>query len=507
MALPKEPRQKMINMMYLVLTALLALNVSAEILNAFRTVNNSLDKSNNVIDKANAGISEQMALMLEDPAQRDKAAMWKPKADSALAISKEVSVYINSLKEKLMAEAGKKDGDSTYKENDLDAATRLFEKQGEGEKLYKTLEKFKSDVLAVLPKDIAQTLEKDLPIDLTMPKTETAGNNTWSAAYFRMTPAIAGITILSKFDNDVKRTGNIIANKCMEQVGKVKLILNKFEPLVSQNTEYTLPGQPIMVSAGLGAFSTENLPTVTINGSSRPVDPATGLASWETTASGGGDQSVKVVISYKNPNTGLQESVEKVIKYTVGQPSGASIFLEKMNVMYIGVDNPLTISSGSGKAERMTVSFTGGSITPAGGGGKYIAKPTTPGPATVNVNIEGRNSPFPIRVKYLPDPVPVVGQKSGGQESSAVFKAQGGLRAILKDSEFDAPFTVISYTMAGIGQGFQQYTPVQVNGSQWGSNAVISNCRPGSQVFFDDIIVRGQDGKNRKLPSISFQLK
>lgn len=95
MALPKEPRQKMINMMYLVLTALLALNVSAEILNAFRTVNNSLDKSNKIIDKANMGISEQMALLLDDPGQREKAAFWKPKADSAIAISQNVSSYIN----------------------------------------------------------------------------------------------------------------------------------------------------------------------------------------------------------------------------------------------------------------------------------------------------------------------------------------------------------------------------------------------------------------------------
>jgi gliding motility-associated protein GldM len=497
----------MINMMYLVLTALLALNVSAEILNAFRTVNNSLDKSNRLIDESNNAVTEQLGQMLEDPNLATRAKIYKPKADSALAITKEVSIYINNLKEKLMAEAGKKEGDSTYKENDLDAATRLFEKQGEGEKLYKVLEKFKNDVLAVLPKEIAQNIEKDLPIDLSMPKTQNAGNNTWTAAYFRMTPAIAGITILSKFDNDVKRTGNIVANKCLEQVGKVKVIFNKFEPLVSQNTEYTLPGQPIKISAGLGALSTDNLPTVTINGVSRPVDPRTGLATWETTASGGGDQSVKVVISFVNPNTGEKEIAEKIIKYTVGQPSGASIFLEKMNVMYIGVDNPLTISSGTGKAESMKVSFTGGSISPAGGGGKYIAKPTTPGPATVNVSIEGRNYPFPIRVKYLPDPVPVVGQLSGGKMPSAQFKAMGGLRAVLKDSEFDAPFTVISYTLAGIGQGFQQYTPVQITGSQWGSNAVISNCRPGSQVFFDDIIVKGPDGKNRKLPSISFQLQ
>ncbi len=506
MALPKEPRQKMINMMYLVLTALLALNVSSEILNAFKTVNNSLDKSNAIIDESNQGISASMKEMLEDPNLKERAAMWKPKADEALALTSEASKYINDLKQQLLVEAGLKE-DGTYKEDNLDAASRLFEKKGEGEKLHERLKKFKEDILKVLTPELAKEIEASLPIDLEKPKTENAGNNTWSAAYFRMTPTIAAVTILSKFDNDVKRSGNLVANRCMEQVGKVKLVLNKFEPLVSQNTEYTLPGQPIKITAGLGAFSTENLPTVTINGSPRPVDPATGTASWETTASGGGDQKVNVVVTYTNPSTGQKETLTKPVKYTVGQPSGASIFLEKMNVMYIGVDNPITVSSGSGKAEKMSVSFTGGSISGAGGGGKYIANPTTPGPATVNVNIEGKSYPFPIRVKYLPDPVPVVGQQSGGKMPSAQFKQMGGLRAILKDSEFDAPFQVVSYTLAGNGAGFQQYTPVQLNGPAWGSNAVISQCKPGSTVFMDDIIARGPDGKNRKLPSIVFQLQ
>jgi hypothetical protein len=178
-----------------------------------------------------------------------------------------------------------------------------------------------------------------------------------------------------------------------------------------------------------------------------------------------------------------------------------------MNVMYIAEENPITVSSGSGKAERMSVSFTGGSIAADGGGGKYIAKPTTPGPATVNVSVEGKNFPFPIRVKYLPDPVPVVGTLSGGKMPSSNFKVMGGVRAILKESDFDAPFQVLSYTLAGNGAGFQQYTPVQIAGTAWGSNAVITQCKPGSTIFIDDIIARGPDGKNRKLPSIAFQLQ
>jgi len=515
MALPQEPRQKMINMMYLVLTALLALNVSSEILNAFRTVNNSLDKSNEVINQANAGISANMKLMLEDENLRVRAEYWKPKADSALQITEKMASYIGELKERLLKEAGRDDGMPMYdeegtplfKEDNLDAPTRLFETMGEGDKLYAALVKFKVDILKVLPTELASKLDSILPIDLTMPRTQNKGNNTWTSAYFRMTPAVAAITILSKFENDVRRSGNLVANTAMDQVGKVKVILNKFEALVSQNTEYTLPGQPIKIYAGLGAFSTENLPTVIINGTPRTVDPATGTASWETVAAGGGDQSVKVSITYTDPNDGSRKVSEKTVKYTVGQPSGASIFLSKMNVMYIGVENPVTVSSGSGKAENMSVSFTAGAISGAGGGGKYIAKPTTPGNATVNVNVDGKSFPFPIRVKYLPDPVPLVGNESGGKMSSAKFKAIGGLRATLKDTDFDAPFLIISYNLAGIGPGFQQYTSVPISGPAWGGNAVATQARPGSQVFFDEIIARGPDGRNRRLPSISFQLQ
>lgn len=504
MALPKEPRQKMINMMYLVLTAMLALNVSAEILNAFKTVNNSLLNSNVVIDNANKSVSENMTAMLADQNQREKAAIWKPKADSAMATAKELSEYIDQLKTRLL-KAAEVDAEGKFKEDNLEAATHLFETEGEGANLLKKLTEFKSNVVASLPEPLKSSVMKELPIDLIKPATQNAGNDTWSAAYFRMTPTIAALTILSKFQNDVKRSGNIVATKCMDQVGKVVLRLNKFEPLVSQNTEYTLPGQPVKITAGLGAFSTDNLPTVSINGSPRPVDPATGSATWETTAAGGGEQSVNVVVTFTDPNTGEKKSIDKTVKYTVGQPSGASIFLEKMNVMYTGVDNPLTASSGSGRAESMSVSFSAGSIS--GGNGKYIAKPTTTGPATLTISVQGKSFPFPIRVKNLPDPVPLVGNQSGGKIPSADFKAMGGVRAQLKDSDFEAPFQIMSFTIAGNGAGFPGYTQAQIQGNRFSGSNVISMAKPGSTIFIDDIIAKGPDGKNRKLPSIAFQLQ
>ena len=81
MSLPKEPRQKMINMMYLVLTALLALNVTSEVLNAFKTVNNSLLKSTGVINDKNTDIYNSLAEKAKDPQTAAKAAPWVPRAE------------------------------------------------------------------------------------------------------------------------------------------------------------------------------------------------------------------------------------------------------------------------------------------------------------------------------------------------------------------------------------------------------------------------------------------
>src|SRR5882672_2002205 len=101
MALPREPRQKMINMMYLVLTAMLALNVSSEILNAFKTVDKSLVNANNTIDEKNKQIFLSFQEKLKNKETADRAAMWKPKADAARRLSDDMIKYIDGLKQEL----------------------------------------------------------------------------------------------------------------------------------------------------------------------------------------------------------------------------------------------------------------------------------------------------------------------------------------------------------------------------------------------------------------------
>lgn len=506
MSLPKEPRQKMINMMYLVLTALLALNVSSEILNAFKTVNTSINNANGVLTDNNNIIYSSFATKLADAKTREKAQIWMPRAVQAQKLSKEMYDYIDQLKQQLMKEAGfDTKGDTSSWTDNLDASTRLMDKQGKGEELRKKLETLKKNLLSIDP-EIQKKFANTLPIDLTVPKSQTGNTNpSWTTNYFYMTPAIAATTILSKFQNDVKSAENQIVTYCHSQVDAVAVRFDKYGFVGGLSSSYLMPGEKVTVYSGLGATSSAAQPSITING--RPVSlNADGLATADFEAGGTGSHSVNVVIKYVNQE-GVTQTINKTLEYTVGAPSGIAVSADKMNVLYIGVDNPLTITAGVG-SEKVSASFTGGSISKVGGS-KYIARPTNPGEHTITVRAENKTTPVKFRVKYLPKPATFVGASRGGSISAATFKAQGGLIARLEDSEFDAPFRVVSYRLGASGGAFPVYQEASNEGNRWNGSAanIVGKATPGTSVYFDQVRVIGPDGRTVEVPPMVFNLK
>jgi hypothetical protein len=179
-----------------------------------------------------------------------------------------------------------------------------------------------------------------------------------------------------------------------------------------------------------------------------------------------------------------------------------------MNVLYIGEENPLTVSGGSVGAEKVSVSFSNGTIEKVSGD-DYIAKPTTPGVGKIVVNSAGKIKEFPMRVKYLPNPTGFVGTKSSGAIPSAEFKAIGGVIARLENSDFESPFKVVSYKVGAVGGNIASYQQAVNDGNRWSGAAgqIISKCSPGTTVFFDEIHVVGRDGRNRELNPMVFNLR
>jgi len=507
MALPKEPRQKMINLMYLVLTALLALNVSSEILNAFKTVDTSLMNANGIIESKNQNIITSFEAKQKDPKTAELANLWRPKADKAKKLADDMFSYLENLKVELMKEAGQTTPGGEFKEDNLDAATRLIVEGPKGKELLQKLTEYKANLLAIDP-SIATEFKSTLPMDLSVPQTNNqAGKKDWAYAYFHMTPTIAAITMLSKFENDVKNSESLVLDFCHRKVGEVQVVYDQFQAFAGTNSQYLMPGQELVITAGVGAFSKAAQPRITVDGSGVALN-AEGIAEYKTTVGGPGTYTKTVNIAYVKPD-GTTATIPKKVEYTVGSPTGASVSADAVKVLYIGLENPLTITGGTAGAEKTQASITNGNLR-ATGGGKYIATVTTPGKATVNVTVEGKTTPFEFRVKRVPDPIAMIGQSAGGRIQANAFKAQQGVRADLKDFVFEGvKFDIVSYVVYATGAGFTENAQFNQNGGPYfneASKRIIEKCRPGSTVVIDEVKAKGPDGDTRVLPTMAFNL-
>jgi gliding motility-associated protein GldM len=510
MSLPKEPRQKMINIMYLVLTALLALNVSSEILNAFKTVNKSLENTNVAVNKSTETIMKSLLDKTTEEATRERALIWYPKAQQVQKLSGDLFNYLASLKNKIITEANGDPNDPTkpFKEDNLDIVTRLMVKNGEGNKLKAMLEDYSKKIRAI-DHDIDSTFKEPF-VDVSDPPGADKKKKEWDVAYFHMVPTVAGLTILSKFQNDIKTAENKVVALCHQKVGEVKVVFDAYAAIVGQNSNYLMPGQQIEIKAGVGAFSKAAKPTITIGGSTVVLNDS-GFARSTQPAGSMGPHTVPVNIRYFNQVTGKEESINYEVKYTVGS-ANTSIALPEMNVLYIGWDNKVQIAaSGAGDDKVVaTISGGGGTLTKMGGG-NYIAKVSSvTDEAIINVTVDGKQmGSQSFRVRTIPDPVATVGGvMSNDNIPAGQFKAQSGVGAFIKDFPLKLQYTVVSFTLTADDEnGDIQEAPC--TGNTWSPKAlsIIRGLTAGRTVTIDNIRAQGPDGRVRKIPGLVYYIK
>jgi len=490
MALPREPRQKMINIMYLVLTAILALNVSNEVIEAFKTVDKSLQSSNASISTSNGILYKSLSEMMTKDETKVQAAIWQPLAEKAKTYAAEVDSYINDLKLELKQGAGlviKDDGKEDFKEDNLDASTRIFETNGKGDALKAKLEDYKRKILELDPK-IRAKFEANFPIS-TEGVEGREGKKDFTTGYFHMTPTVAALTMLSKFQNNVKNVESQIVTFCASQVGAVEVHMDEVGVLVGQSSNYLMPGQELVVTAGVGAYSSTVKSNISINGN--PVNLVAGQGEYKTTVSGSGKHTIQISGSFTNEQ-GKQIPISKTIEYVVGVPGGAAVMLDKMNVFYIGVDNPVTISSGTGW-DKTSVSMSGGTIS--GSGSNRIVRVTAVGKASITVSADGKNSSYDFRVKRIPDPVFKVGDGKI-RMTSVAFKGQDYCRAELEAFDFDTKYSIVSATVYFSGANFPNVQISAINSNSLAPiKAFMARCGPGSVISFDNVKVSGPDGQ------------
>lgn len=523
MSIPKEPRQLMINVMYLVLTALLALNVSAEIFNAFDMVDKGLKSANSVLDEGNS----KLPTLIKDAAKKKESfKVYADRIDGVTTTSKEATAYIKGIMDKLIDESGNRNGsvdDGDYIEaegvkellgkRDYAATTRLMVDEGVGEELKTKMLEFKAAFAKVAdPADKAK-LEANIPIAIDDATWQSSTNKkkNWADFTFGHMPLGATMPIFSKFINDVKASEasalNYLAGKV--GVGGETVVLDKFTVVSAPKKSYVIKGEPfeteVFLSAAAGNDSKTGI-SISVNGRSLPTN-SDGVAKYTETANSLGIRKYSAVASVKDPVTGETKSFKNEFEYEVGERS-VTVSAEKMNVFYIGVDNPVAVSAAGVPSAQIKVSMDGGSIERKDG--IYNVRVNSPGKAVVRVAAPGVTYSKEYKVKRIPDPIPMLGgTQQGGSIGNGSFKAHSALIPMLKDFDFDAKCQMAGYTLVRVAK--RQDPEVASNsGATIAGNAksIQNKANPGDRFIFQDIKCKCPgDAAARNLGQLVFEVQ
>ncbi len=552
MSIPKEPRQLMINLMYLVLTALLALNVSAEVMNAFFDLDKSLKVSNKLtsdgVKSTKAGIQ---------PLLDKKPKLKEPLNAGIDAINEEVESFVSYIDEvyvKLVDGSGDNNGvidEGDFVKGDMaagkplgkknkDITTRLLVLGENGEEPYgpqieAKVAELKDKLIEIYSNTIRNKdvmtegkLKKEeveerinaiiasIPLQVEsaediLAKSKDGKQKTWSEYKFKQMPLAAVMPSLTKLQTDARNAQGTMVNKLAELVGGRELKLNKFFPVMNAKKGYVIKGEKFEAEVAIGAFSSEfaKTSTISVNGQKIKLN-AEGKGTFTETTSSTGKKKLKLVANVVNPLSGEKMSGNSEFEYEVGVRS-ASVSADKMNVFYIGVDNPVSVSVAGAPSNSVKASCSGCNMN--GSGGKFTVTASKPGDATINVTAQGfPSTPFKFRIKRIPNPVPVLGagpNKNGGLMGNGEFKAQGGLAAILEGFDFDAKCKIQGYELTRVAKRQDPVSSVNP-GARYGGDAkrLVNAAKPGDTYYFDKVKARCPgDTAGRKLPSIVFKIK
>ncbi len=526
MSIPKEPRQLMINIMYLVLTALLALNVSAEIFNAFEMVDGGLKSANSALDASNAAIPEAIK---EQAKAKASFKTYADRLDGLKNTSKEGSAYIDEILDILIDESGTPDGkvdDLDYvlvgeqnkrelkgKKN-YDGTTRIMVDAGKGTELLEKMKELKVQFLSFVDEADRPGIAKNLPINIDEEAWKDSPNAklNWADFTFGHMPLGATMPIFSKFKNDIKASEAEILGYLSSKVGVggATVVLDKYTVVSAPKKSYIIKGEKfetdVFLSASAGKDSQTGL-SISVNGQSLRAD-GDGVAKFSQTAATTGIKKYNASITITDPVTGDRKSFKKEFEYEVGERSVA-ISASKMNVFYMGVKNPVEVSAAGVASDKVKVSMDGGSIS-KNGDGTYTVTATKPTKnAKINVSAPGMTASKVFRVKRFPTPVPKLNTKAGGTISPGELKSVQGVLPVLENFDFEAKCEILGFRMVRVApRSDAEPIPNQGGRFKGAATAILKKAKPGDRYFFEDIKCKCPGDKGpRDIGSMSFMVR
>ena len=445
-----SPRQKMINLMYVVLMAMLALNVSNEVLNGFTVVEESLGRTTSNSAKENAAIYDTFSQQMKQ--NPEKVRQWFEKSQAVKLMSDSLYNFAQQLKEAIVREADGKDADlnNIKAKDDLEAASQIMlaPGTGKGKHLFEMINSYRGRILKMVgdPKQqeiIASNLTTEVP------KSQRALGKNWQEYMFEDMPVAAAVTLLSKLQSDVRYAEGEVLHTLVSNIDVKDIRVNKLDAFVIPEKTTLYPGEVFNADIVMAAVDTTMQPEIYVNGTK--INPK---GKYSFTAGAVGEHSFSGYLMTRNA-AGETMRRDFLQKYTViPAPTGATVAADLMNVLYAGFQNPMSVSVPGVPANAVSVSMSGGSLV-AKGAGHYVATPSQVGKDvvfTVTANDKGKSrqmAQVTFKVRKLPDPTPyvVVGSDrfKGGNMPKASLVAMTQLHAAIDDGLLDIPFKVLSF--------------------------------------------------------------
>ena len=481
----------MINLMYVVLMALLALNVSTEVLDGFSVVEESLNRTTDNASRENKALYEDFRGQMERNPAKVKA--WFDKATAVKDMSDSLYDLAQALKVAIVREADGDDGDVTDIKN-----------RERGRQLRDAIDSYRERVIAMVGDERAKKLIES-NLSTQVPRKTLSLGKTWQEYMFENMPVAAAVTMLSKLQSDVRQAEGEALHTLVSNVDLKDIRVNKLDAFVIPEKTTLYPGESFNASIVMAAVDTTQQPEIYIN--NRRVNTRGGHYSFAV--GGVGEHSFSGYMLLRDGSGDMLRRDFTQRYEVVAQPMGAIVAADLMNVLYAGFQNPVSVSVPGIPQNAVRLSMTGGSLV-SEGNGHYVATPAAVGSDvtfTVSATDKGklRNmGTYTFKVRKLPDPTPylLVGSDrfKGGALSKGSLMSLDNVRAAIDDGLLDIEFRVVAFETV-FYDNMGNAVPMASKGNRFTQNQKATFRKLSrNKRFYIKVTAVGPDGITRKLP-------
>ncbi|MCF7568911.1 gliding motility protein GldM [Sabulilitoribacter arenilitoris] len=491
-----SPRQKMINLMYLIFIAMLALNMSKEVLSAFGLMNEKLTESNEATSLRN----ESFVASLDQKAidQPEKYAPLKSKADQIDALAKKFDSYLEDLKTKMTE---KLDDPTDYEIMDKgDYLDENFFKgdklKPEGQEFLNQIASFRDGVTSLLADEKGmENVVKDVQAKFSTEDVRNRDNvkQSWLDYHYKGFPLVASLTKMTQLQADIKTTESEVLANMLQGTLSSEVSMTNYTTLMETSKSAYFNGEQFDGQIVLGRKDASTKPSrveLTLDG--RPLNEnqysiEDGKVKLKIGTGGVGEHKIEGKLIFAQDGEEIEVPVKSSFA-TVAKPNAATISADKMNVVYRGVKNPMTISFAGIPDNKVAASAQGLSRA---GGSKYVMDATRVQGREVTINVTGTlpdggkvsdNAKF--RIKDLPKPTGTIRGEDGAIKMQRNSLEISTIGAKFDDFDFELPLRVTGFKFKVPGQ-----PTINVSGNKLDSRAksALRKAKRGSGVQIFDI--------------------